>query len=98
MAINGGAGFEPERGVDGGLRTYAYQISDGIRKGKYMILGHTNAGVISGYPILQQFGTQTAPLLVPTFPTAVQDNIDAIYVPGGFGNNFIEMYQTTSQT
>ena len=97
-ALNGGSGFEPERGVNGALRVFGYQLSDSIRKGKIMYLGHTKAGVISGFPILQQFGTQTAPLTVPTFPTAVQDNIDAVYVPGAFGNNFIEYYQTTSQT
>lgn len=52
----------------------------------------------AGQPHILQYGTQTAPVTVPTFPTAVQDNVEGIIVPGVFGNSYIEMYQTTAQT
>jgi hypothetical protein len=45
-----------------------------------------------------QYGTQAAPVTVPTFPTALQDNVDVIHLAEAFGLKAIELYQTTAQT
>lgn len=85
--------YHPATGINGGSRVYADQFSDGLRKQKYMLFER-----IANNPLIMQHGTQAAPVTVPTVGTAVQDNIDTMYVPGAFGNKLIEFYQTTAQT
>lgn len=72
---------------------FAYDISENIRKGKYMVLERS-----AMHPHILQNGTQAAPVSVPTLPTAVQDNLDTLIFPNGFGCLGLEMYQTTAQT
>lgn len=84
--------FDPSRNQP---HKYVYLdgISEGLRLGKGMQIG-----LGGSHPLILQYGTQTAPVTVPTLPTAVQDNVNAIVIPHAFGNHFIEMYQTTAQT
>ena len=92
-----GVGFEPSKGVAGGLRTYGYQLSDGVRSAKTFQIGHNN-GIIAADPHILQYGTATTRIGVPTLPTAAQDNVDSLLFPGSFGFQSIELYQTTAQT
>lgn len=87
MAFNPRSGAEPHRPV------FADALNSGLRVGKYMQLGLGGSN-----PLILQHGTQTAPVTVPTLPTAVQDNVDTIVVPHMYGNQCVEMYQTTAQT
>lgn len=86
-------GFDPHDTQQSNQKVYANNLSDAIRAGKYM---HWAAK--SAHPFLLQFGTQATPVTVPTMPTAVQDNIVAIRLPGAVGNDYVEMYQHTAQT
>lgn len=75
------------------LPVYAGDLSLGLRAGKYMSID-----LLSCNPIILQNGTQAAPVSIPTFPTAVQDNVDTIHFPNALGHSAVEMYQTTAQT
>lgn len=81
------------KSVQNGLPITAYDLSDAIKKGKYMLVERA-----SYQPHILQYGTQAAAVTVPTLPTAVQDNVAAIYLPGAIGFQYIEMYSTTAQT
>jgi hypothetical protein len=73
-------------------RVFAHQLSGGLRKGQYCIIER-----ISTPPIILQYGTQAAPVTVPTFPTAVQDNVGVLHFKEGLGEAVLELYQTTAQ-
>ena len=66
-----------------------YHLADGFRKRRYFF---EKFGPIAS---VQQFGTQTTPVSVPTLPTAAADNVARIVT--GMGN-VIELYSTTAQT
>jgi len=75
------------------IPVFAGDLSPNIRSGKYLFLDRPSTN-----PIILQNGTQAAPVSVPTFPTAVQDNVDTITFETAFGSGVLEMYQTTAQT
>ena len=85
--FNAGGGAQPHE------RVFAHQLSEGQRKGKYCIIER-----ISTHPVILQYGTQSVPVTVPTFPTAVQDNVDVLHFKEGIGEAVLELYQTTAQT
>lgn len=91
-------GSDPSRCVREGYKLNQFMMSDAVRAGKVMAFGHLGASIPSTRPLILQHGTQAAPVSVPTLPTAVQDNIDTIMLPGCIGNNIVEMHQTTAQT
>lgn len=86
-------GFNPILGVEPHLPVLPIQLDASIRSGKYMQFGRAVAR-----PSIFQYGTQAAPSTVPALPTAVADSVNGITLPGVFGCNYIEMYQTTAQT
>lgn len=78
---------QPHMPISGG------DLSAALKAGKWM-----NIDRLSCNPIILQNGTQAAPVAIPTFPTAVQDNVATITFPNGPGHRAIEMYSTTAQT
>lgn len=72
---------------------FANNLSEALRKAKYMLVER-----FSAQPQIMQYGTQAAPVTIPTIATAVQDNISLLTFPDAMGNRGIEMYQTTAQT
>lgn len=79
--------FQSSLGVSPHERAYASMISEGIRRGKYMLF--ERPGPLS---ILNAAGA------IPALGTAAQGQVDTIIVPGAFGNSHLEMFQTTAQT
>lgn len=69
-------------------RVFANHVSEGLRRGKYMLFER---------PSLNPFVFTTA-TQVPALPTAIQGQVDTVIVPGAFGHNGIEMFQTTAQS
>jgi len=67
-------------------RIYANQLSEGIRKGKYMLWER---------PAPPFIYAEVAG--IPALYTAGAAQLDGIIVPGALGNNYIQMYQTTAQ-
>lgn len=76
----------PHRGI------FASDLSSGLHIGRYLSLKPSSA------PHILQNGTQAAPVSIPTFPTAVADNVDSLVFGEGPFHSYIEMYQTTAQT
>lgn len=82
------------RGVTPHQPVNADALSDDIRKGRYFLLDY----IPSFQPHILAYGTQGAPVSVPALPTAAAGQLDAIYLPGPVGMQYIEMHQTTAQT
>lgn len=78
--------FDPAASTQPHERLFANQVSEGLRKGKYMLFDRP-----SPLLILNSSGA------IPALYTAVAAQVDAILVPDAFGNQYIEMYQTTAQ-
>lgn len=86
-------GFDTHGKAESHRPVYADALSAGIKAGKYM-----QWSLGASHPLILQYGTVAAPVTVPTLPTAAQDNVNAITIPHAFGNQYVEMYQTTAQT
>lgn len=73
--------------------TFANDLSDGLRKGKYMQVERPSIA-----PLILQYGTQAAPVGVPALPTAAADGIDVVMFGQALGQQSLELHQTTAQT
>ena len=82
------ATFIPSQAAQPRRKIFTNQLDNAIRRGKYMEVWEPQSK-----PLITSY-TATVPIL----PTAVQGQLDTIVVPGAFGNNYIEMFQTTAQT
>jgi len=85
--------FNPNAGALPFQKIFAHQLSEGVRRSKFMRIGKCALS-----PLILQYGTQTTPVTVPTLPTANQDNVDTIFFAEQFGMHAVELYQTTAQT
>lgn len=74
-------GYNPETD-----RTYANQLSEALRLGKYMLFDRPPSVFV-----MNNSGA------IPALYTAVQGQVDAILVPGALGNNYLELFQSTAQ-
>lgn len=88
-----GPAFNPASGSIPHDRLYAHQLSEGLRKSKYMLLERA-----AGWPVILQHGTAGSPAAVPALPTAAAGALNMLHFPDALGNRGIEMYQTTAQT
>jgi len=79
--------FNAADGTQSFTRTFGNQLSEGQRKGKYMLFDRPGP-----LTIMNSAGA------IPALMTAAQGQIDTILVPGAFGNNMLELFQTTAQT
>lgn len=70
-----------------GSRLYANQLSEGIRLGRYMRFDRPPTPIA-----LNASGAITA------LYTAAQGQVDSLIVPGGVGNQYLEMFQSTAQS
>lgn len=82
------ATFIPSQGAQPRAKVFANQFDNGLRRGKYMEVWEPQSR-----PLITNYAST-----VPALPTAAQGQSDTIVVPGAFGNNYIEMFQTTAQT
>ena len=80
--------FDAESGAQPHERVFANQISEGLRRSKYMLIDR---------PSVNPFVFTTASQ-VPALPSASQGQVNTIIVPGAFGLNAIEMFQSTAQS
>lgn len=80
-------GLEPHR------RLFSHNLSDGIRKGKVFVLD----SLPCWRPPWLSHGTVAAPVVIPALYSALVDQLDSCLVPGPYGNQFLELYQTTAQ-
>jgi len=80
--------FDPRNAVKPHERTFANQISEGLRLGKYMLIDKPSVN-----PITFANASQSCAIA-----SASQGQVDTIICPGAFGHQAIEMFQTTAQT
>lgn len=73
-------------------RTFANDISEGMRKGKYMLIERP-----STFPIVLQNGTSAAPVSVPTLPSGVADAVATITFGQALGHQSLEEHSVTAQ-
>lgn len=71
----------------------AKDLSDDIKLGRYMLIDK-----LAALPVILSYGALGAGSTVPALPTASATQVDAIYLPGSIGNDYLELYQTTQQT
>jgi hypothetical protein len=90
--------FEPGKNIREGYKAYQYMLSDAIRAGKVAAFGHLPGSIPSVQPLILQFGTQAAPVGIPTLGSAAADGINNIVLPGCLGMNYLQLHQTTAQT
>lgn len=78
--------FDPASGAQPHERVFANQISEGIRKGKYLLFDRPPSPF-----------AYTVTAGIPALYSAVQGQVNHLIVPGALGQNHIEMFQTTAQ-
>jgi hypothetical protein len=92
-AIQGSGGFDARSVPRLGQKIYFDSLSDAIAKNKVMVVDK-----FSSHPHILQNGTGAVPVSVNTLPTAVQDNVNTMFIPDAFGCQYAELSQTTAQT
>jgi hypothetical protein len=85
--------LDPVSSPGSGNRIFANELSEAIRKNKYMLVERQSMDAL-----ILQYGTQAARVGVPALPTAAADGLNAIHLPHAFGYRAIEMHQVTAQT
>ena len=80
-------GYEAGVGVSPHERVFANAMSEGMRRGKYLLFNRPVAPFI-----------YTVASGIPALYTAAQGQTDHIHIPDAFGGRYVEMFQTTAQT